>query len=250
MNIRAMPGNLLIAMDIKNKEIYNLTDDIQIELSVGFNFNRRIDAPSIGVLIDGGEMPKGCFVMLHHNCSQSGHDIEGYDLLTPEQVKKGFKAYNLPLDMCYFYFDKGDWQPCQDIVRTLRLYTPYVAPLGGLVLPEMLAKPQLIEDRLLVINGIDDWEDCKVDISRNVFIVTKYADYEMLYHNEKNKEASVIRTRTRELVAIDGELTEKVLSGEILVGVSDTDCKPFIDTVKTKPKTTPRYLVIDKSILK
>lgn len=247
--MRAVSG-ILIAIDIHNKEIYNITDDIQIQLERSYNFNLREDSVSTGVLIDGGNMPKGCSILFHHNAKTSGHDIEGADLLTPEQVKKGFKAYNLPLDMCYFYFDKGDWQPCQDIVRTLRLYTPYVAPLGGLVLPDSFTKPQLIEGRLLVINGIDDWEDCKVDISRNVFIVTKYADYEMLYHNEKNKEASVIRTRARELVAIDGELTEKVLSGEILVGVSDTDCKPFVDTIKTKPKTTPRYLVIDKNILK
>lgn len=247
--MRAVSG-VLIAMDVENKIHYNLTDDIQIDLTRGMEFNLRIDKSAIGVLIDGFGMPKGCNVLVHHNALSSGNNIEGEDLLTPEQVKKGFKAYNLPLDMCYFYFDKGDWQPCQDIVRTLRLYTPYVAPLGGLVLPDSFTKPQLIEGRLLVINGIDDWEDCKVDISRNVFIVTKYADYEMLYHNEKNKEASVIRTRTRELVAIDGELTEKVLSGEILVGVSDTDCKPFVDTVKTKPKTTPRYLVVNRDILK
>lgn len=218
--MKAIGRNVLIKIQVSNKEKYNLAEGVDINIVRGFEFNRRIDYPSYGVIIDAKNIPAGAECLVHHNSTESNYIVpHGNDYLTPEEIADGFKVFSIDVDMCFIYrVDEGEWQPCEEYLITSRLFKKYEGKMVGI-------EPEVVKNRMLVLNGVDKFDGEETDLSGLVVCTLVNCDYEIIYHNKKHKEERIIRTRHREIEAIDYGLTEAVKKGKYLVGLSPTDCK-------------------------
>jgi hypothetical protein len=202
-------GNVLIRLGTKNKDKYNLTEDIQIELEHGYNFNLREDRPNLAEVMDGLGLTIGTKILVNYLALEKTYEIEGNDLLTKEEIAEGYKAYSVPEDMCFAYFKDGEWLPCKDIFLTLRVYKPYKGKLEGI-------EPQLVKNRMYCTKG---------EYAGKVLVTTLNCDYQIEWHNENNREEKLIRTLEREIMAIDEGMGKDLKKGKYLIGYSESDAK-------------------------
>ena len=214
--MRALKGNIIIKMDVTQKEKYRLTDDVTIQIVKGFDFNLRQDRASYGYAVNGGNVPSGAGVLCHHLSIEPSYAIENETILTEQEKKEGFKVFSIPVDMCFAYMEDGEWIPCKDFLITERVYLPYKGKMQGI-------DHQLVKNRMFVIKGMDEWGE--VDLSGKCVVSLDNCDYQIVFHMEDHKEYNLIRSRSREIIAIDEKLTKEVKRGRYLTGLSPTQCK-------------------------
>ncbi|MEO9210788.1 MAG: hypothetical protein ABI208_06805 [Ginsengibacter sp.] len=196
--------NIVVKIDLENKEKYKFASGIEIILVKGFNFNRREDSPSIGTIIDGDNLPHGALCLVHHN---STHDTFKIPNVIDEKGHLLEDLYSISTDMVFCFKEEGkNWQPTKEFLITLRLYREYTGVLLGI-------EPKQIPQMLYVVCGkVGD-----KDLSGKVVITSKFSDYEVIF-NENGRETSLVRTRVREVMGINTELTKEVKDGKILIG--------------------------------
>lgn len=217
----AIKTNIILKMDVRQKEKFNLTEDIQIEISKGFNFNLREDRSSMGYIINGRGLTKGHQALCHHLTIESGNEVVGETILTEAEKKEGYKVFSVDRDMVFATSPDGiEWHPCKDFLITLRIFKPYKGKLKGI-------EPTVLKDRMYIIKGVDEFEEQITDLSDKVACTTVNSDYQIIWHNKKNREQSLIRTRSREVLAIDNGMLEDLKNGELLIGLTATDCKTY-----------------------
>jgi len=209
INAKALFGSILIKVNTTNKEKYNLTKDIQIKIERGYDFNQRIDRPALVEVIDGGGIPAGSMGLVNYLSFEKTYEVNSNGLLTKEELKEGYKIYSIPEDMCFAYFHNDEWLPCKDLYLTLRVYKPYKGMMIGI-------EPEVLKDRLYCLKG---------QYAGKVMIVTLHSDYEIIWHNDENREERLIRTMDREIMAIDDGMTKDLKKGKYLIGYSVNDCK-------------------------
>ena len=103
-------------------------------------------------------------------------------------------------------------------VRALRVFEPYNGSLQGI-------KPKQLTDTLYVTSGK----------YKGLVVKTERAcDYQITFRNEKGVDENIIRfrpdgieedSREPEAIAIMNELTEKLINGDLLIGLTQSDCK-------------------------
>lgn len=220
--MKAIKGNVIIKMDVLQKWKYNLTEDIQIQIEKGHDFNLRQDRPSRGYCINGDGIPYDAEVLVHHLTTEMNYEVPYiHEFLTEKEIEDGFQIFNIPEDMVFAYrTDKKEWTPYKHFLITQRLFKEYEGPLTGM-------PKEKIKNRLLVVNGKDEWDGEETDLSGKVMIVTENSDYEIIFHDTDNRPYSIIRTRQRELVAIDEGLTKQVFDKKIFVGLDEKNCHPL-----------------------
>jgi hypothetical protein len=230
MVAKAIKGTVLIKINVKQKEKYALTDSIDIDIEKGYNFNLREDRASFGYILDGENLPKGAACLVHHLSIEPAYEVPCSNLLiSEEEIKKGVKVYKIQTDMCFcFRIDKQDWQPCKDFLITKRIFKPAIEIKGGLVLPDSLNVPERVKGVMYIVNGFDTEGGEKVDLSGLVVFTTENCDYQIIWHEEDNKEYSLIRTRNREIMAIDNDMTMLVKENKLLLGLDERNCKTLI----------------------
>lgn len=212
MNLKATARNVLCYIETDNKEKYKFKSGVELYVVRGFNYNLREDNPSIAEVIDGEGFEQGDLILVHHNASHPTYHIEGIEAQGGQIIKN---LYSVPQDMifCRKGAENKDWIPNKDFLITLRVYKPYAGLIQGV-------QPDLVVNRLYVVKGdVDGY-----NMEGKVACVSPYSDYEIIYR-EDNIEKSVIRTRSREILGVDLSATEKVLSGEYLVGNNLSDTK-------------------------
>lgn len=227
MKVRAINGKILIKMNIKQKEKYALTDDINIAIEKGYNFNLREDRASFGYIIQGNGLPVGAACLLHHLAIEKGYEVPYIHYFISEQdISNGFKVYNIPVDMCFAYREgKGEWTPCDNFLITKRIFKKQVEVKGGLILPDSINLPERVKGKMYVVSGFDKEEGNNTDLSGLVCLTTENCDYQIIWHEEDNKEYSLIRTRNREVMAIDYDTSNLVNENKLYLGLTDRDCK-------------------------
>lgn len=214
--MKAIRGQIIIRMNVRQKEWYCLAEGVVIEWQRTYNFNLREDRASYGYAVDGGNVPRGASVLCHHLSTEPSYLIENDTILTEKERKEGFRIFSIPVDMCFTY-DNGDgWIPCKDFLITQRVYAPYKGRLEGI-------GNQLVKNRMFVISGMDEWGE--IDLSGKCVVSLENCDYQIIFHKEDNKEYNLIRSRSREIIAVDEQLTKDLKKGRYLVGLSPTDCK-------------------------
>lgn len=204
MMLKAPSRNVLIKIQLDNKEIYIFDNGNQLVISKGFDFNRRKDSPSFAKVVDGDNIPKGAVCLIHHNASHDSFKVFG---VKDDEGKTINNLFSVAEDMVYMYKEEGkDWMPYKDFLITYRIFKPYLGILTGI-------EPEQVKQRLYIRKGnIPNYE-----VDGKVLFVTPFSDYECIFH-ENGKETSVIRTRSREVLGIDLDLTRRVLKGEYLIG--------------------------------
>ena len=217
----AIKTNILLKMNTRQKERYALTDNIEIHIERSYNFNLREDRSSMGYIVNGRGLTKGHQALCHHLTIESGNEVTAETILTDDEKKIGFKVFSVDKDMVFATsLDGIEWHPCKDFLITFRIFKPYKGKLKGI-------EPTVLKDRMYIIKGVDEFEDEITDLSDKVACTTANSDYQIIWHNEKNREQSLIRTRSREILAIDNGMLEDLKKGKLLIGLTVTDCKTY-----------------------
>ena len=193
----------------------------------GYNFNLREDRASFGYVLNSQTIPTGAACLVHHLSIEPTYEVPYiHYFLTEEEIKEGFKVYNVPVDMCYCYRELGgEWTPCENFLITQRVYEPAAKIKGGLILPDNMNQPTRVKGVMYIVKGFDTEGGGKVDLSGHVAITTENCDYQIIWHEEDNKEYSLIRTRNREVMGLNNYLTERVNQKKLFLGLKELDCK-------------------------
>lgn len=227
MKVKSINGKILIKMNIKQKEKFALTKDINIDIQKGYNFNLREDRASFGYILDGNNMPNGAACLVHHLSIEPSYEVPYlHYFISDEDIREGFRVYNIPVDMCFCYREgKGEWQPCKDFLITKRIFTPAKELKGGLILPDNINLPERVKGAMYVVSGFDSEEGNNTDLSGLVCLTTENCDYQIIWHEEDNKEYSLIRTRLREIMAVDHDMSNLVKENKLYLGLTEKYCK-------------------------
>lgn len=218
MKLKAPSNRVVIKVDLESKNTHKFADGTTIRLERQFdNFNMRYVKPTNAIVVSANNIPEGSEILIHHNSTHDVYRIFNY-LPPTTDASSNVKYYSIPEEECFFWREKvGDeWNPMPNFVTALRLYKPYVGSFEGI-------DPTLLKDRLYITSG---------ELKGHAVITLKSSDYEIIYQNENGTEDRVIRVRyydewneRNEIICIDHELTEKINTGEILVGLSVSDAK-------------------------
>ncbi len=215
--MQALRNKILIKIDMTQKEKYALTKDTTIFISRGWNFNLREDRATMGYVVHGNDMKEGTPVLVHYLSTEPSYAVDNENILTEEEKREGFKIRNIDVGMCFCWFDGKNWQPCKGFLITKRIFKPYKGLLVGI-------EHELIKKRLYVVSGVDEYDGSITHLNGIVCCVTENSDVELIFHDAENKEGRVIRTMSREIEALDFAMTDQVIKGELLIGLSPNNC--------------------------
>lgn len=205
---------IFIRCNLAYKDSHTFDNGDTISLQRKFNnFNRRYTQSTNAIVVNSDIIPIGAEVLIHHNGCHDTYQIFDYKGLDGEFLSGNERYYSIPETECYAWrVGDGQWNPAPGFEFGLRIFKPYTGTLSGIL-------PKHIKNKLLVTSG----EYC------GKVVITKGAcDYEVIFQDKNGREGRLIRLRhfiepeniREEICAIDYETTEKINSGEYLVGIS------------------------------
>ena len=217
-------GRIVVKLDIENKERYTFDGGLTIKRERRFNqFNLRIANPVQCTAISGEGIPKGAEMLVDHNAFHESNRINDYKNSFENDGSDRVRYFALPTYECYAYREwKGDWKPMPPFEFALRVFKPYTGILEGI-------EPTVLKDTLYVTSG---------ELKGNVVKTLKGCDYQIIFASDDGREDYLIvfrpfgdlkRHMEEEAIAILHEETEKVNSGEYLVGYELSDAKKLND---------------------
>lgn len=217
---KALKGYVIIKMDTRQRERFRLGGtDIVLDISRGFNWNLREDRPALAEIIDGENLPKGTDVLVNYLAIEPVYEILEEEILTKHEKQQGVKIFSIPNDMCFAYFDKGEWRPCKEYLLTMRIFKPYTGKLAGI-------EPTLVKNRMYVFKGFSEGEnETKVDLGGKVAVTLDWCDYQIVWTDRNNKEQNLIRTRDREIIGTDDGLLKELKKEKYLMGLTAKTAK-------------------------
>lgn len=220
-DLRFIPGRVIVKVDTEMKNWHQFEGGQRIRLERKFNeFNRRITEPTNAVVISSEYIPEGSEILIGHNALHDVNRIFNYKRLSGVLESADVRYYSIPEDECFAWKDKdGELKPMKNYAFALRVFKPYTGVLTGI-------EPSLIKEVLYITTG---------ELSGNVCHVLKASDYTIIYQGADGREKQVIRCRhfeddyndKEEIITISHDLTDKVNSGELFVGIEIKDAKPI-----------------------
>lgn len=221
-NLKHKKGKVLIMVDIESKNSHRFADGTEIRLERGVdNFNQREVMPVNAIVVSSSIMPSGAEVLVHHNSAHRVNEIFDHDNEVGEFST--IKYYSIPEQDCYLWRENkgGNWVPCKGFATALRIFKPH----NGIILG---VESKLVENVLWVTSG---------EFKHKVAHVLKASDYELVFQGDNGQEQRIVRFRhfeneeneREEVLAIDDFLTQQVLKGELLIGLTKDDCCKFAE---------------------
>lgn len=221
MSLEHTEGRVIIRVDLDFKNWHTFSDGTQIRLERDYeNLNRRETQPINAICISGEGIKPGSEVLIHHNATTETYKINNYKPLSGENISGNVQYFSIPSEQCFIWRDGDVWKPLPPYETALRVFEPYKGVLDGIY-------PQKLKHTLFVTSG---------ELKDKVVATEKAVDYEIVFQDINGMEGRIIRFRPfgdpktnkeEEAIAIMNELTKKVLNGDLLIGLSTTDCKPF-----------------------
>ena len=213
-------GRVIISIDLEGKNAHTFEDGTKLYIGRQYNnLNRRETEPVNAYVINGEGVTKGAEILIHPNAVHDSNRIFNF-ISDVSDVK----YYSIPESQCYFWrIGEEDWQPLKGFATAFRVYEEYRGSLLGI-------ENTQIKNVLYITSG---------NLKGKVVHTLKACDYELIYMGSKGHEEKIIRCRhfenetneREEIVAVDKELTKRVLSGDLLVGVSQDTAKSIIFTL-------------------
>lgn len=216
--IRSAMNRVVVKMDVEQKSKLEFADGTLLYIEKNFNFNLREDRCSYALCMYGEGLKEGCGLLLHHNSSHESNEVFDHDLLTEDEKKDGWKIFSVDADMVFCYNNGEGWEPCKDFLITQRIFKPYLGKMVGI-------DHQQVKNRMYIVKGFDETDGDKVDLSGKVAVTLPHCDYEVIFHTPDNKEHHLIRSRIREIEALDNGMLRDVKKGKLYVGLNHKDCK-------------------------
>jgi hypothetical protein len=224
MALKHVNGRVITKVDPQQKNQWTFSDGSTIVYERDWNnLDRKHTAQVLGICVDGEYIPEDAFILFHHNSVHETYEIFNHSKLSGEEIASGIKMYSIMERDIFFWKAKGDsqWHPTRNHATALRVFQPYEGILQNI-------DPTLIKNVLYVTSG---------ELEGQVVKTLKACDYQITFRDpETGRDKDLIRfrpmgdeeeNREPEAIAILNELTEKVNNGELLIGISISDCKPL-----------------------
>lgn len=212
-------GRIVVKIDSEKKNFHTMENGTTIRIERKYNnFNRRETQPVNAEVVNGQNIPEGSEILCHHNIFHDVNKIFNYTQISGESESSSVQLYSIPENEAYIYRlpNTTEWLPCKGYATALRIFKPYNGILHGI-------EPEQLKDVLWVTSG---------EYKNMALKTLKAADYCLIFQDTNDKENRVIRFRVdsigdreSEVIAILHDITDYVLNGELLIGLSQADCK-------------------------
>ena len=220
--LKAFDDRVIVWVDVEEKNNHQFSNGVVIRIERKYNnLNKRETEPINATVIDSTEIPAGSEILCHHNAFHEVHQIFNYKALAGDDIASSIRYYAVPINMCYLWRNGDEWQPLKGYATALRVFRPIKTQFYGIA-------PQLVKDTLFITSG---------GYKNYVCHTVRAADYQIVFQDKNGREGNLIRCRhfegeqneREEIIAVNKELTEGVLNGEIYVGLTVTDAKPILE---------------------
>ena len=226
MKLISPENRVIIKVDLESKNSHTFKDGTKIKLErVYDNFNMRYVKPVNAEVVDAKNIPTGAEILIHHNATHDTYKIFNYQRPTAE-ASSDIQYFSIPIEECFMWRkEKGSsWNPLNNFVTGLRIFSEYKGPLEGI-------PHSLLKNKIYITSG---------ELTGNVVTTVISSDYEIIYQNDDGTEGRIIRliyyndgNDRNEIIAIEHELTEKVINGELLVGYNVSDATKLVTISNT-----------------
>lgn len=225
MKLIAPLNRVIIKVDLESKNSHTFKDGTKIKLErVYDNFNMRYVKPVNATVVAAKYIPEGAEILIHHNATHDTYKLFNY-LKPTAEASSDIQYFSIPIEECFLWRDGQDksWQPLNNFVTGLRIFEPYNGFLQGI-------PPTLIKNKIYVTSG---------ELTGTVVTTLISSDYEIIYQNDDGTEGKIIRLRyyaegneRNEIIAIDHDLTSRVVNNEVLIGYGIPDASKLV-TIST-----------------
>jgi len=205
-------GRVVVKVNLEGKNSHRFNDGTEIRLARGFdNFNKRETEPTNAIVISSDYIPEGSEILISHKALHDSNKI--FDYVSNPSEQNDIRYYSIPEADCFAWVDgSGLFQPLKGFAFGLRVFEPHNGFLVGI-------EPKAIKDVLYVTTG---------EFKGYVVHTLKACDYEIVFQNHNGREDRIIRFRhfededneREEVICINHEMTSKVISGELMVGLN------------------------------
>ena len=218
MKLISPENRVIIKVDLESKNSHTFKDGTKIKLErVYDNFNMRYVKPVNAEVVSAKDIPSGAEILIHHNATHDTYKIFNYQRPTAE-ASSNMQYFSIPIEECFMWrSEKGSiWNALNNFITGLRIFEPYTGFLEGI-------EPTLVKNKIYVTSG---------ELKGNVVGTVISSDYEIIYQDDDGTEGRIIRLRyypegndRNEVISVEHEMTNKVKSGDLLVGYSISDAK-------------------------
>lgn len=214
-------GRIIIKADKDGKNWHTFSDGKKIRLERDYeNLDKKHTNQVLGEVISGEYVPTGAMILFHHNAIHPVNQIYNHSQLSGEEIASGIEVFSFREDECYLWKmpNEKDWKPLKGFVTALRVFKPYEGSFEGIL-------PEKVKEVLYITSG---------ELKGKVCHCLKASDMPIIFNNDEGVEETIIRARhfeggmmheREEIIAIDHDLTKKVKSGKLYVGITSKDCK-------------------------
>jgi hypothetical protein len=218
MKLKAPANRVIIKVDLESKNSHTFKDGTKIKLERQYdNFNMRYVKPVNAEVVSADGIPEGSEILIHHNSTHDTYKIFNY-LRPTAEASSDMQYFSIPIEECFMWrSEKGStWNALNNFITGLRIFEPYNGFLQGI-------EPTLVKNKIYVTSG---------ELEGNVVGTVISSDYEIIYQDDDGTEGRIIRLRyypegsdRNEVISIEHEMTNKVKSGQLLVGYNISDAK-------------------------
>lgn len=213
-NLKHIEGRVVVKVDVNSKDSWTFEDGKKIEYVRRFeNFNVRQTNPVNAHVISGEGVKKGAEILIHPNALHDTNRIFDY-----KDDAGNVQYYSIHNDMCFAWHDGDEWRPLPPYEFGLNVFEPYKGFIQGIA-------PKQLKDVIFVTSG---------ELKNKVVKTIIASAYVIIFQDKNGREGQILRfrpfgdprsNREEEAIAILYDETDKVLSGELLIGISTTNCK-------------------------
>lgn len=217
-------GRIVISVDLEAKNSWTFEDGTKIRMERKYdNFNMRYVKPVNAIVVSAETIPVESEILIHHNATDTTNQIFDYQPLSGKEAASEIKYFSIREDEAFAWLKGFTWNPLPGFDFALRVFKPYNGILQGV-------EPTLIKNVLYITTGQYKGLVCHT---------LRASDYQIIFQDTNGQEGNLIRVRTsedtktqreEEISVIDHSLTEQVLNGKLIVGVTKSDAKPLKDT--------------------
>lgn len=229
--LKHVENRIVVSVDMEGKNSHQFADGTTIRLERKYdNFDLKYVNPTNATVVSAENIPEGAEILLHHNSTHDTNRVFNYTSLSGSVIASNIRHFAIPETEAFAWYDKKSksWQPLPGFDFALRVFRPYKGILDGI-------EPTLIKDCLYVTTG-----EYKGLVCRTL----RACDYTIIFQDINGREGNIIRFRSKdvigddkkvvremEIVAIDHALTNDMLNGALIAGVTISDAKPVIQLI-------------------
>jgi len=218
MSLKRNEDRIIVKLDLQGKNWHTFANGTVIRLERQWNnLNKRHTEPVNAEVVDGGYIPAGSLILIHHNASHDVYRIFNYQQASGSAEANSVKYYSIPENQCYAWHDGSTWNPLRGFEFGLRIFKPHEGKLQWVA-------PKLLKNTLYITSG---------KLKGKVVHTLKHCDYEIIFQDLNGQENRIVRCRhwegeeneMEEIVAYNPKLTNEVYEEKLMIGIAPSDAK-------------------------